>query len=437
MNYKESRFKLYFNDKFIENMNYKKLRNYCKENGLILDNILRTLPDYKNEKRRNRQYKGYKIIKVSNNIDEIVKETKIENKPLINDNKEIDFIKGRIRAEKIIHLNVDNINEKDILNEFNLDIKEWQIEKLNYSLWDSPNKEKGSISLYSVRCQFKKRNNFDYDIETLKNIIDENIGKKVGKQINLEKDVSTIEKYLLINIADLHLNKYSNDYNLLIAHDRYNSALNYFVNNTNARTCILVIGEDFFNIDTLSRTTTKGTIQDTEVDVYKMFEFGLKMLINSLTYLSLNFDKVNVILIQGNHDKLLSYMLVKALEQREYAKDNVYFDSSISTRKYITIGDSLIGLGHLDTENKKQKPFLMQNEVKEKYGKSKYNYFISGHFHNYSVDEVGGIQYIRLPSLSGIDNWHDEMGYTTQIKGAMAFEFIKYGGMVKKIIYNV
>ena len=82
MNYKESRFKLYFNDKFIENMNYKKLRNYCKENGLILDNILRTLPDYKNEKRRNRQYKGYKIIKVSNNINEIVKETKIENKPL-------------------------------------------------------------------------------------------------------------------------------------------------------------------------------------------------------------------------------------------------------------------------------------------------------------------------------------------------------------------
>ena len=130
MNYKESRFKLYFNDKFIENMNYKKLRNYCKENGLILDNILRTLPDYKNEKRRNRKYKGYKIIKVSNNIDEIVKETKIENKPLINDNKEIDFIKGSIRAEKIIHLNVDNINEKDILNEFNLDIKEWQIEKL-------------------------------------------------------------------------------------------------------------------------------------------------------------------------------------------------------------------------------------------------------------------------------------------------------------------
>ena len=187
----------------------------------------------------------------------------------------------------------------------------------------------------------------------------------------------------------------------------------------------------------MNKTTTKGTPQDTEVDVYKMFEFGLKMLINSINYLSISFDKVNVILIQGNHDKLLSYMLVKALEQRDYDKNNVYFDSSISARKYITIGDSLIGLGHLDTENKKQKQFLMQNEVKEKYGKSKYNYFISGHFHNYSVEDIGGVQYIRLPSLSGIDNWHDEQGFVCSTKGAIALEFIKYGGMVKKIIYNV
>ena len=437
MNYKENRFKLYFNNKFIENMNYKRLKNYCKENGLIMDNMLRTLPDYPNERRRNKQYKGYKIVKINNNVNEEIKENKVENKPIINDNKEIDFIKGRIRAEKIIHLNVENINEKDILNEFNLDIKEWQIEKLNYSLWDSPNKEKGSIPLYSVKCQFMKRDKLDYDIETLKGIIDNTLGKIESKPIDLHSNKSTIERYLLINIADLHLNKYSKDYNIQIAMNRYNGALEHFINNTNAENCILVIGEDFFNIDNITKTTTKGTPQDTEVDVYKMFEIGLTFSINVINYLSYNFNSVNVILVQGNHDKLLSYMLMKAIEQVEFTKDNVYFDSSVSPRKYITIGDSLIGLGHLDNENKKQKPFLMQNEVKEKYGKSKYNYFISGHFHNYSVEEVGGIQYIRLPSLSGIDNWHDEQGFVCSTKGAIAFEFIKYGGMVKKIIYNI
>ena len=91
----------------------------------------------------------------------------------------------------------------------------------------------------------------------------------------------------------------------------------------------------------------------------------------------------------------------------------------------------------LDTENKKQKQFLMQNEEKELYGKSKYNYFISGHLHNYSVEEIGGVQYIRLPSLSGTDNWHNEMGFVTSIKGAIAFEFDTDKGLVNKIIFNL
>ncbi len=156
----------YYNDLLDNNIKYEDLKIYCKNNNLILDNMLRTLPDYPNEKRRNGSYRGYHIIEVKNN-------NIVENvNNVTEDKKEIDFIKGRIRAEKIIHLNVENINERDILREFNLDIKEWQIEKLNYSLWDSPNKEKGSIPLYSVKCSFKRRDRLDYDIESLKTIID-------------------------------------------------------------------------------------------------------------------------------------------------------------------------------------------------------------------------------------------------------------------------
>ena len=440
---KNKNFILYCNGKFLYNISYKQLRIFCKENGLIMDNMLRTLPNYPNEKRRNKSYRGYKVVEQSEKElgKEIIKE---ENKQpqksnttvLGSDKKEIDFINGKIRAEKIIHLNIENINEKDILKEFNLDIKEWQIEKLNYSLWDSPNKEKGSIPLYSVKCQFKKRDKLDYDIEELKNVIDSCFDKVDFVRPVLNKR-DNIENMILIDIADLHLNKFSDDYNMEMTKTRFNNAIDTFLNETNAEECIFIIGEDYFNIDTINKTTTRGTPQDTEVDVYKMFDFGLKLMIETLHTLSVFFDKVNVILIQGNHDKLLSYMLVKALENYSFEKGNIVFNSEIKSRKYIEYGNSLIGLGHLDTENKKQKQFLMQNEVKEKYGKSKYNYFISGHLHNYSVEEIGGVQYIRLPSLSGVDNWHDEMGYVTQTKGAIAFEFIKYGGMTKKIIYNV
>jgi hypothetical protein len=419
----------YYNDLLDNNIKYEDLKIYCKNNNLILDNMLRTLPDYPNEKRRNGSYRGYHIIEVkNNNIENINKVTE--------DKKEIDFIKGRIRAEKIIHLNVENINERDILREFNLDIKEWQIEKLNYSLWDSPNKEKGSIPLYSVKCSFKRRDNLDYDIESLKNVIDNVLSVK-NENRKIKRFENIYDRTLLINIADLHLNKYSSDYNINEAKDRYSKALDFFISESNAEQCILIVGEDFFNIDTINKTTTRGTPQDTEVDVYKMFEEGLSFLKDKINLLSYNFSWVKVILVQGNHDKLLSYALVKALEQCDYTDNNVEFDSNVSNRKYITIGNSLIGLGHLDNENKKQKPFLMQNEVKEKYGKSKYNYFISGHFHNYSVEDIGGIQYIRLPSLSGKDNWHDEVGFITSNKSAMALEFDKEKGLVNKIIYNM
>lgn len=436
-------FKLYYNDKFLHIINYKQLRIFCKDKGLIMDNMLRTLPNYPNEKRRNKSYRGYKVVEQSEKdlgkelIENVDKQPRKSNTTVLgSDKKEIDFVNGKIRAEKIIHLNIDNINEKDILKEFNLDIKEWQIEKLNYSLWDSPNKEKGTIPLYSVKCQFKKRDKLDYDIEELKNVIDSCFDKVDFIRPVLNKRDNN-ENMILIDIADLHLNKFSDDYDMEMARTRFNNAIDTFLNETSAEECIFVIGEDYFNIDTINRTTTKGTPQDTEVDVYKMFDFGLKLMIETLHTLSVFFDKVNVILIQGNHDKLLSYMLVKALEHYNFEKGNIVFNSEIKSRKYIEYGNSLIGLGHLDTENKKQKQFLMQNEVKEMYGKSKYNYFISGHLHNYSVEEIGGVQYIRLPSLSGSDNWHNEMGYITQTKSAIAIEFNKYKGMFKKIIYNV
>ena len=109
----------------LDSLSYSDLRVYCKNNDLNMDNMLRTLPDYPNEKRRNKIYRGYHIIGINDNQlnSPITLRNEKVNVP-INDSKEIDFTKGRIRAEKIIHLNVDNINEKDILKEFNLDNKD-------------------------------------------------------------------------------------------------------------------------------------------------------------------------------------------------------------------------------------------------------------------------------------------------------------------------
>lgn len=416
-------------------LNEEEILNFCKQRKIVKDNLVRTLDDYPNVARRSKQYLGYKLYKIDS-LDINNEVSNVNNdKDKFADKKEIDFNKGQIKAEKIINLDTKNIKEEDILKEFNLDIKEWSLEKLNYSVWDGRDKENGTIPLYSVKCTFKKKTNLDFDINTMKSLIDSCLSVDLPRIES--KQLESYDNTLLINIADLHLNKLSVNYNSDIAISRFKNSLNYFLEKSNSKNVIFVVGEDFFNIDTKNRTTTKGTPQDTENNIYEMFEKGLKLMITTITHLSEYFEDVKVILVQGNHDTVLSYMLSVALYMKFQEYDNVFIDYSISKRKYLKIGNTLLGLGHLDTENKTQKQFLMQNEAKKEYGESKYNYFVSGHLHNYSVEEIGGITYIRLPSLSGVDEWHNDMGYVNSNKGAIALEFDKERGLVNQIHYNV
>ena len=102
-------FQLWLYNELVDSLSYSDLRVYCKNNDLNMDNMLRTLPDYPNERRRNKSYRGYHIIGINDKQLNSPVELRNEkgNIPL-NDSKEIDFTKGRIRAEKIIHLNIMN-----------------------------------------------------------------------------------------------------------------------------------------------------------------------------------------------------------------------------------------------------------------------------------------------------------------------------------------
>lgn len=409
----------------------EELKLYCKDKGWKLDNIKPTLDDYPNPNRRRKQYRGYKLVRINNQgenkiIDNMEKVTK----------KEIDFVNGKITADKILNIREEEITEERLLKEFNLNQKEWKLEKFTSSVWNngSKNKEDELNNLYAIKCWFKQREKLDYDIKELKKLID----KEFDREFEIKTDIQNVEKFdsdtLLLNIADLHLNKAGIDYNTEIAKTEFIKALQSIVEHSTAKNCIFIIGEDFFNIDTLSKTTTRGTPQETEYNIYDMFEIGINLMSQTLNYLKEHFYNLKCILIQGNHDNLLSYMLARGLALR-FA--DIDIDYSVLKRKYIMIGSSLIGLGHLDTELKSTKTYLMQNEVKEYFGKSKFNYFVSGHFHNYSVEEIGGITYIRLPSLSGKDEWHNNMGFVTATRGAIGLEFSAEKGLVNKILYNI
>ena len=259
----------------------------------------------------------------------------------------------------------------------------------------------------------------------------------IGTLKPLQKDTKVEDELLVLDIADLHLNKSVGDiYNTKIALEKLHTCVDVICSKTNASEVNFIIGEDMFNIDTLSKTTTKGTPQDANDSYYEMYIESFKSLVKIIYKLSTSFSTISVTLVQGNHDELTSFTIIHALES--YFKDfhNIKFNSDPKKRKYLTHGDCLIGLGHLENEAKTNKPFLIQNEVKELFGVSKHCYFISGHFHNYNVEDIGGIQFIRLPTLSEPDEWHFRKGYVGSKKGAIGLVFHKRHGLVQKILYN-
>lgn len=165
---------------------------------------------------------------------------------------------------------------------------------------------------------------------------------------------------------------------------------------------ILPIGQDFLNADTIQGTTTKGTQQDNSLVWHEMLGGGLALAIWVVEALSA-MAPVELIYNEGNHDKVLSYGIIKALEQRYRGSNQVTVDSDLHPRKYRTFESNLIGLTHGKEEN--NLPMVMQMEEPRLWGQSAHRYWILGHLHHLEMMEKNGVTILRCPSLAFNDEW--------------------------------
>ncbi len=188
---------------------------------------------------------------------------------------------------------------------------------------------------------------------------------------------------------------------------------------------ILPIGQDFCNFDTHIGTTTSGTPQDNSLPWHELFTQAFAMLCEIVEQLA-DISPLEVIYSEGNHDRMMSFMLVKALEQRYRHNKNICFDTSAYTRKYRLVkGTALIGFSHnseeVDLSN------TMQNEEDYLWGCSDTRYWLTGHLHHLRMEEKNGITLVRCPSITFNDEWHNRKGYVTSEQRMVAFYFTPNG----------
>lgn len=366
--------------------------------------------------------------------------------------KEIEVIKNSYRAENTINMDGSRSSNrliemseeqlKDvsyILKAHGFDPKVWELMSAKNNIWNVYSKQDGVSTLYSSKITVKPTTSVSLDL--IQEFYEElclTYKPPVRKYSKKESTGIMLE----VPIFDLHYSKLSlseevgEGYNSQIASERFNQVIDELideVSNKKIEKVIFPIGNDFFNFDATSGTTTGGTPQDNDCKFSKMFKDGCLLLIDGIKKLS-EIAPVDVFCVNGNHDMMTSYHATMTMWAFFHSDEKVNVDISISPRKYVEFGNCLIGFSHGDKE-KGRIDGIMQIEARESWGRTKFREWHLGHLHSEQTAEKNGMIIRNLSSVTGTDAWHHTSGYVGAVKKCQCFLWDKDNGL--KSIFNV
>lgn len=248
------------------------------------------------------------------------------------------------------------------------------------------------------------------------------------KFVEIHPDKKTVD--VEISLSDFHLAKKVIDGNndIEVRKAAYIHVVQELVKNVrgvyNIDAVVLPISNDFFHTDNYQNQTTAGTPQDTIADYAQEYEHGFDLLVQAIDFLKANAEEVQVVLVQGNHDRTKSYYLAHALEVY-YSKDPaVFFDRTTSLVKAVVLGNTFIGYHHGNCKLE-DLPLLFatHKEYSSYFGNAVYREVHTGDKHHYMAKEVKGVRIQQMPSLSGTDRWHSDNNFVHSIRAGLALVY--------------
>jgi hypothetical protein len=255
------------------------------------------------------------------------------------------------------------------------------------------------------------------------------IQEYVPKFPKIKREFQEDGHLLVIDIADLHINKYATseltgaEYNSKLAVERAILGTKGLLQKSSGfhiDKIIFVIGNDVLNTDNLTHSTTKQTPQDTDVSWYEAFMIAKKCYVECIE-LCLSVADVDVIHCPSNHDFMSGCFLAEVVST--YFKDckNITFDTSPSYRKCYRYYNNMINLEHGDKGKALDLPLIYAQSNPKIWYETKFRYGYLHHVHHQdkkqfqsSKDYVGvNITYLRSPSSGDI--WHADNGFLNMV----------------------
>ena len=233
---------------------------------------------------------------------------------------------------------------------------------------------------------------------------------------------------LEISLADLHLGKYAwasetgHAYSPEICERMLWAALEDLLGKAagcEPEKILFVVGNDFFNVDNLARTTTAGTPQDEAMRWQESFVRGRTLMISAIERMR-QVAPVQVLVVPGNHDTQRLWYLGDVLAAWFRSTPDVTVDHACHPRKYFVYGKNLIGYCHGHAEKHERLPILMALERPAEWAATRFREWHIGHFHAKKTkvfvahQDLHSVQVRIMPSLCPPDAWHAAMGYTSK-----------------------
>jgi hypothetical protein len=358
-----------------------------------------------------------------------------------------DFINVICASKRIL-------TKEEIIEQFNIDLSEWEIKSFKIKTSEGYRKDR------KVRWVVQNGNVIEGDVDdTGKMLVVPlyHIEVRLVKKIREVQAKNSIEEMILaaktfapkypkinyvnhkdgflyeLGMPDVHFGRLTWDEesgencDIKLARETLDVVLDKLLSyskNFEISKILFPVGNDFYNVDNKSETTTHGTPQQEDSRWQKTFRRGREVLVGMIDRCS-QIAPVDVIIVPGNHDEQRSFYLGDSLECWYHNCPNVKIDNRAISRKYYLHGKVLLGFTHGYYEKLEKLPLLMAMEVPDLWAKSIYREIHTGDKHNkkdlvFTADEGTGIVVRILRSLAVADAWTFNKGFKS-LRAAESF----------------
>ncbi len=215
----------------------------------------------------------------------------------------------------------------------------------------------------------------------------------------------------LYTFTDCHVGMLSwgeetgDDWDLKIAEETLVQAFDFLVLNApKAKACVINQLGDFLHFDGLEAVTpTSGHVLDADGRFSKVIKIAVRILRHIINTALKCHKTVYVVIAEGNHD-IASSVWLRHLFALLY-EDELRVQIVESEAPYYAVvhGSSLLGFHHGHLAKKESLPGFFSAFYREAWGKAKFCYIHTGHWHHTEEKEYPGVFVVQHPTLSARD----------------------------------